>query len=258
MESVPPPRNGPHIAMVLAAGLGTRMRPLTATRPKPLIEVGGKPLIDHMLGALAAAGVQRAIVNVHYLPEQIEAHLRTRSGPEIIISDERACLLETGGALARVQYILGPEPIFVGNTDQIWVEPAASPPGGTAGLLAAAFDPDRMDVLLLLARREASLGYHGRGDFFRTASGRLLRRGDASEAPFVFAGLYVIRPQIFAGYRVVPFSANVLFNIAAGRGRLYGHVMDPFWMHVGDPEARAAAESRWQEEQKWRGADSPI
>lgn len=240
------PARWPHTAMVLAAGLGTRMRPLTAVRPKPLIEIGGMTLIDHMLDKLIAAGVRRAIVNVHYLPEQIEAHLAARTAPAIIISDERACLLETGGALAKAQCLLGSEPIFLSNTDQVWAEPPNAPAGGTAGLLASTFDPDRMDVLLLLAQCEATLGYHGRGDFFRSGQGRLLRRGNASAAPYVYAGLAIMRPQLFAGYRVVPFSANVLFNIAAGRGRLFGHVMDPFWMHVGDPEARLAAESRWQ------------
>lgn len=226
----------PHTAMILAAGLGTRMRPLSLSRPKPLIEVGGRALIDHMLDKMAAISVRNAIVNVHYLPDQIEAHLRGRSAPRIIISDERSQLLETGGALVHARHALGRDPFFLCNTDQIWID-GQNP---VARALARAFKPREMDILLLLARSEHSLGYSGAGDFFRDETGRLTRRADAASAPFVYAGMAIMRPQILDGFQDAPFSANLLFDKALTKRRLFGFVMEPFWMHVGDPDALAA------------------
>lgn len=227
----------PHTAMILAAGLGTRMRPLSLHRPKPLIEAGGRALIDHMLDKMAAIGVRTAIVNVHYLPDQIEVHLRERSAPRIVISDERARLLETGGGLVHARHALGRDPFFLCNTDQVWVDEQEP----VARILARQFRPRDMDGLLLLARRENSLGYAGAGDFFCDESGRLQRRADAITAPFVYAGMAILRPQILDGFPDEPFSANLLFDKALAKGRLFGLVMEPYWMHVGDPDALLAA-----------------
>lgn len=226
-------------AMVLAAGLGTRMRPLTLTRPKPLIEVGGRALVDHMLDELAAADVGEAVVNVHYLAEQMRAHLAARARPHITISDETARLMETGGALVQAKHLLGTAPIFALNTDQVWL--AERPP---LPAMQAAFDPERMDALLLLARRERTMGFDGAGDFVMDDEGRLARRGAAESAPFVYAGVQIIVPSLFADAPCEPFSANKLWDVAIARGRLYGLVLDGLWMHVGDPAARDAAETR--------------
>ena len=189
--------------MVLAAGLGTRMRPLTDERPKPLIEVRGKALIDRMLDPLVEAGVKRAIVNVHYLAGQVEAHLRTRSDIEIIISDERGEVLETGGALAKARVLLGDDPVLVANTDAFW-EPASPEP---IEALADAFDPAVMDALLLVADTGRSLGFGGAGDFFRHEDGAMTRRGDAPSAPYAYCGLRIIRPQLYDAEPVERFSA---------------------------------------------------
>lgn len=229
-------------AMVLAAGLGTRMRPLTLERPKPLVRVGGKALLDHMLDRLAAAGVRRAVVNVHYLAEQIERHCAMRGpAPVITISDERDLLLETGGAIVKARADLGDGPIFVANTDQVWEDGVGGP---ALAALRAAWDPARMDALLLLAERTRQLGYDGAGDFFRDGDGRLARRGGAASAPYVFAGVYILNLALADSEALAPFSANRFFDAAAANGRLFGAVLDGFWMHVGDPQAREAAEAR--------------
>jgi N-acetyl-alpha-D-muramate 1-phosphate uridylyltransferase len=225
--------------MVLAAGLGTRMRPLTDTMPKPLVPVAGKPLIDHMLDRLAAVGVTRAVVNVHYRADQMEAHLRARAGPAITISDERAVLMETGGGLIQARAHLGDDPIFVSNTDQIL---HADSPDALAQL-AQAWDDLAMDALLLLVPREQSLGFAGRGDFFCGADGRLGRRGSAPEAPFAFTGVQILHPRCLAGWPCEPFSTNRIWDQALARARLFGVVMNGTWMHVGDPAARDDAEA---------------
>lgn len=227
-------------AMVLAAGLGTRMRPLTETRPKPLIEVGGRALVDHMLDRLADVGVTKAVVNVHYLAAQMLSHLAGRERPQIVISDERARLMETGGALVQAACELGPRPIFAVNTDQVWIEDA----GDAFAAMRSAWNPLQMDCLLLLARRDRTSGFDGAGDFFRASDGRIARRGSAAQAPYVYAGAQIIDPRIFRSFPLEPFSANRLWDVAASRARLFGVVLDGFWMHVGDPTGLVAAEER--------------
>ena len=223
----------PHTAMVLAAGLGTRMRPLTETCPKPLIEVRGRTLLDRALDPLVAAGVQRAVVNVHYLADRVEAHLETRTDIEIVISDERGEVLETGGALARARPLLGDDPVFVVNTDAFW-EPASPAP---VDALAAAFDPARMDALLLVADTGRTLGFNGPGDFFRDEDGAMTRRGKAASAPYAFCGLRIIRPQLYDAEPVERFSALRVWEPLIPQRRLHGLVLDAFWLHVGDPKA---------------------
>ena len=228
----------PHTAMLMAAGLGTRMRPLTENRPKPLIRVGGKALIDRILDPLIAAGAKRAIINVHWLADQVEAHLSARTDIEIIISDERDCLLETGGGLTKARDMLGDDPIYVLNTDAFWAPESARP----LIQLARHYDPSRMDVLLLLAARDHTLGFDGAGDFFRSEDGTLARRGDADTAPWAFAGARIIRPQLYNDRPSVPFSANLIWDELIPGGRLHGLPMEEFWLHVGDVSALAAAD----------------
>jgi MurNAc alpha-1-phosphate uridylyltransferase len=226
--------------MLLAAGLGTRMKPLTDTCPKPLIEVAGRTLLDRVLDKLAAQGVTRAVVNVHYLADKIEKHLKGRKDLEIIISDERAELLETGGGVIKALPLLGKDPFFVINTDVTWATAGDS----TFSDMAAAYDPARMDALLLLARMEDTLGFRGPGDFYLAEDGQAERRGDRATAPYVFAGTHITRADLLRGYEAKPFSANVYWNAFASAGRLFGTVMTPFWMHVGDPAGRDEAEAR--------------
>jgi len=227
-------------AMLLAAGLGTRMKPLTDTRPKPLIEVAGRTLLDRVLDKLVAQGVYRAIVNVHYLADMIEAHLKSRTDIEIIISDERAEVLETGGGVIKALPLLGKGPFFVVNTDVTW----ATAHDDTFGRMADAYDPDEMDALLLLAEMGATMGFRGPGDFFLGPEGQLSRRGDKPSAPYVFAGTHITRADLLRGYEAKPFSANTYWNAFGRAGRLFGTVMKPFWLHVGDPKGRDEAEAR--------------
>ena len=229
----------PHTAMVLAAGLGTRMRPLTDDRPKPLIEVRGKALIDRMLDPLVAAGVQRAIVNVHYLADQVEAYVKTRTDIEVIISDERNEVLETGGALAKARPLLGDDPIVVANTDAFW-EPGSPDP---VRALAEAFDPAIMDAVLLVADTGRSLGFDGAGDFFLHEDGAMTRRGAAPSAPYAYCGLRIIRPQLYDNEPVERFSALRVWDGLIPKRRLHGVVLDRFWLHVGDPKALKDAET---------------
>jgi MurNAc alpha-1-phosphate uridylyltransferase len=233
----------PKTAMVLAAGLGTRMRPLTNDRPKALVEVAGRALIDHMLDRLHEAGVERAVVNVHWFADRLEAHLAARrSGPEIIISDERRELLETGGGLKKARKLLGEDPIFVANIDSVWIER-----GDALAALAALWDPERMDTALLLARREESIGFEGAGDVFLAEDGRLTFRGAAASAPFAYMGVHITKPQVVDGQPKGPFSLTRVWRPMAEEGRLYGVALDGFWMHVGDPASRAAAEAKLAE-----------
>lgn len=227
-------------AMLLAAGLGTRMKPLTDRTPKPLIDVAGRTLLDRALDKLAQQGVRRAVVNVHHLADQVEAHLRARQDIEIIISDERERLLETGGGVIKALPLLGEEPFFVINTDVTW----ASAGDDTFLRMAEAYTPAQMDALLLLADMGATLGFHGPGDFLLAPDGQLIRRGERASAPYVFAGVYITRADRLAGYEATPFSANQYWNMFGRAGRLYGTVMKPFWLHVGDPKARDEAEAR--------------
>ena len=225
--------------MVLAAGLGTRMRPLTDRIPKPLVPVSGKPLIDHVLDRLADAGVARAVVNVHYMAEQIEQHLAYRTRPQIVISDERGLLLGTGGGVARALPQLGQAPFFHINSDTIWID-GVQP---NLARLAETFDPDTMDALLLLAPTAGSIGYTGRGDFAMAADGRLQKRPEQEVSPFVYAGAAILSPALFTDAPSGDFSLTTLFDHAAAAGRLHGLRLEGLWMHVGTPESVAAAEA---------------
>jgi N-acetyl-alpha-D-muramate 1-phosphate uridylyltransferase len=228
----------PRCAMVLSAGLGTRMRPLTEKMPKPLVEVGGKALIDHVLNRLAEAGVERAVVNVHHFAEQIERHLASRTKPKIVISDERGLLLGTGGAVVKALPELGNAPFFHVNSDSIWID-GVEP---NLARLAESFDPAAMDALLLLAPTTGSIGYAGRGDFGMAADGRLKRRAEREVAPFVFAGAAILSPALFKGAPQGEFPLTLLFDRAAEQGRLFGLRLEGLWMHVGTPDAIALAE----------------
>lgn len=230
---------GPKTAMVLAAGLGTRMRPLTDDRPKALVEVGGKALIDHVLDRLAAAGVERAVVNVHWFADRLEAHLAGRDRPAVVISDERDELLETGGGLKKAAPLLGHDPVFVANIDSVWIDR-----GDALRDLVTLWNPETMDAALLLARREGAIGFEGGGDFFLADDGRLTFRGDAASAPFAYMGVHITRPGYVADGPDGPFSLSPLWRRSAAEGRLFGCVLDGDWMHVGDPQARDAAEAR--------------
>src|SRR6476469_11112213 len=239
MAPVPPVTTPPKRAMVLAAGLGTRMRPFNGRLPKPLVTVGGKALIDYVLDRLAEQGVERAVVNVHHLADQIERHLAQRQHPQIVISDERNELLGTGGGVVKALPKLGAEPFFHVNSDTIWID-GVKP---NLGRLAAAFDPARMDALLLLAPTASSIGYSGRGDFSMGPDGRLVRRGEREVVPFVYAGAAILTPAFFAGVAPGPSSMSPLFDRAAEAGRLHGARRDGIWMQVGTPDAFAAAEA---------------
>jgi MurNAc alpha-1-phosphate uridylyltransferase len=228
----------PRRAMVLAAGLGERMRPITDKIPKPLVPVGGKPLIDHVLDKLAEAGVEKAVVNVHYLADLIERHLAGRARPRIVISDERANILGTGGGVVKALSELGEAPFFHVNSDSIWID-SVKP---NLLRLAEAFDPSRMQALLLLAPAATSIGYSGRGDFAMAPDGRLRRRGERDVAPFVYAGAALLTPDLFAGAPAEPFGLVKMFDRAAESGRLHGLRLDGLWMHVGTPDAIRQAE----------------
>jgi MurNAc alpha-1-phosphate uridylyltransferase len=223
----------PDTAMVLAAGLGKRMRPLTATRPKPLVEVAGKPLIDHCLDRLRAAGVRKAVVNVHYLADSLEAHLRNRvKGLEIVVSDERAQLLETGGGLARALPLIEADPFFVVNSDNLWIDG----PVDSLRLLAAAWDEARMDALLLLVPLASAHCHSGQGDFHMTAAGALRRRKPGGVAPFVYTGIQIVSKRLLAGELPEgPFSTNLLWDRAIAKGRLFGVAHQGLWFDIGAP-----------------------
>jgi len=228
----------PKRAMVLAAGLGTRMRPFNGQLPKPLVRVGGKTLIDYVLDRLAAQGVERAVVNVHHLADQIEHHLAQRRQPKIVISDERSELLGTGGGVVKALPQLGDAPFFHVNSDTIWID-GVKP---NLARLAEAFDGTRMDALLLLAPAASSTGYSGHGDFSMAADGGLMRRGEREVVPFVYAGAAILTPAFFGGAPPGAFSMSPLFDRAADAGRLCGLRLEGVWMHVGTPEAIQAAE----------------
>lgn len=224
--------------MVFAAGLGTRMRPLTNSVPKPLLKVAGKPLIDHVLDRFAMAGVETAIVNVHYLAGQIEAHLAARTAPRILISDERDKLLDQGGGIAKALPMLGPEPFFIANTDAFWIEG----PTGNLGRLAASWDPERMDILLLVAAAAASVGVDSPGDFNMTQDGRLTRRPERQVAPFIYTGAGIVKPELFEGETRDIFPLAPFFFEAAKTGRLFGQRLDGLWLHAGTVQAIADVE----------------
>jgi N-acetyl-alpha-D-muramate 1-phosphate uridylyltransferase len=224
--------------MVLAAGLGQRMLPITRTLPKPLIKVGGKTLIDFTLDRLGDAGIEKVIVNVHHLADQVEAHVRARRDLPIVISDERDTLLETGGGLRRALPLIGDEPFMTFNSDSLWIEG----PQPNLRRLIEAWDPERMDILMLLALGATSVGYEGKGDFTMDADGRLSRRAERQVAPFVYAGVAIVKPELLRDTPDGPFSANLLYDRAIEAGRLYGLRLDGQWLHVGEPQSIAAAE----------------
>ena len=224
--------------MVLAAGLGTRMRAFNGRIPKPLVQVGGKPLIDYVLDRLAEQGVERTVVNVHHLADQIERHLAGRARPQIVISDERAELLGTAGGVVKALPQLGDAPFFHVNSDTIWID-GVKP---NLGRLAAAFEPSRMDALLLVAPTATSIGYTGRGDFAMGPDGMLTRRGEREVVPFVYAGAAILTPAFFAGAPTGPSSMTPLFDRTVEAGRLCGLRLEGVWMHVGTPDAIKAAE----------------
>jgi len=228
----------PKRAMVLAAGLGTRMRAFSGQIPKPLVQVGGKPLIDYVLDRLAEQGVERTVVNVHHLADQIERHLAGRARPQIVFSDERAELLGTAGGVVKALPQLGDAPFFHVNSDTIWID-GVKP---NLGRLAAAFEASRMDALLLVAPTATSIGYTGRGDFAMGPDGVLTRRGEREVVPFVYAGAAILTPAFFAGAPTGPSSMTPLFDRTVEAGRLCGLRLEGVWMHVGTPDAIKAAE----------------
>ena len=225
-------------AMVMAAGLGTRMRPLTNDRPKPLVPVAGKPLIDHALDRLAEAGVAKAVVNVHHFGDAVEVHLRSRTIPAIAISDERDQLLETGGGLIRAAPLL-PDPFFCVNSDNVWLDG----PTDAFSQLSAAWDPERMDALLLLVSHSRASNFRGKGDFHMDGRGHLTRRRSGRIAPFIFTGIQLIAKRLLREAPHGPFSTNVLWTRAIEEGRLYGTAFTGEWFEVGDPQAIAPTEA---------------
>lgn len=227
----------PTTAFVLAAGLGTRMRPLTDTLPKPLVPLAGRPMLDHVLDRLAAAGVTRAVVNVHYRADQIERHLAKRTTPAIVMSDERDRLLETGGGAVRALPLLGTAPFIIHNSDSVWLERGA----GNIRRLIDTWNAARMDSIMLLAPVATSLGYDGRGDFHLNDDGTLRRRAGNTDAPYVFAGVSILHSCMLNGEAERPFSLNRVWDRALAANRLFGIVLDGVWMHVGTPDALAAA-----------------
>jgi MurNAc alpha-1-phosphate uridylyltransferase len=230
----PVPRGDvPEVAMVMAAGLGKRMRPLTATRPKPLVEVAGKTLLDHSLDRLRAAGVRKAVVNVHYLPDALEAHLKNRvKGIEIAVSDERDLLLETGGGLVKALPLIGANPFLVVNSDNLWIDG----PVDSLKLLASAWDDDRMDALLLLVPLARANCHSGQGDFHMSATGAIRRKRPGTVAPFVYTGIQMVSKRLLDGeVPAGPFSTNILWDRAIEAGRCFGARHQGLWFDVGAP-----------------------
>jgi MurNAc alpha-1-phosphate uridylyltransferase len=229
----------PTRAMILAAGLGTRMRPLTNNTPKPLVKVAGKALIDHAIERLIEAGVTMIVVNVHYHADKLRAHLARRNDVEIRISDETDAILGTGGGIVRALPHFEGEPFFLHNSDSIWVEGY----GCALDRLKARWDPEQMDSLLLMASLVTSMGYEGRGDFLMDAEGRLKGVPEGKLSPFAYPGAAIIHPKLFDEAPPGAFPLLQLWEKSIQRGRLYGVRLDGVWMHVGTPEAVKEAEA---------------
>lgn len=226
-------------AMVMAAGKGTRMRPLTDTLPKPLVPFMGRPLIDHVLDRLGKAGIEEVIVNTHHFADMLEEHLSRRTFPRIVISDERAQLLDTGGGAKHALHLLGSEPVITFNSDSVWIEGF----GENLRSLMDTFDPARMDALLMIADASRTIGYVGRGDFHMDPLGALTRRGPGETVPYMFAGVQIIKPWLFAEGPDGVFSTNLIWDRLMERGTLFGQRMSGVWMHVGTPEDLDASEA---------------
>jgi MurNAc alpha-1-phosphate uridylyltransferase len=228
------PAEVPRTAMIMAAGLGKRMRPLTATRPKPLIEVNGKALLDHVLEKLRLAGVKKVVVNVHYLADALEAHLKTREhGLEVVISDERDLLMETGGGLVRAAPLIDSDPFLALNSDNLWIDG----PADTVKLLASHWDDSKMDALLLLVPQARALNHRGMGDFHMDPTGRIRRRAKSHVAPFVFTGIQIVSKRLLRDAPDGPFSTNILWDRAIEEGRCFGAVHQGLWFDVGTPQS---------------------
>ncbi|MFM2371593.1 MAG: hypothetical protein RIS85_1315 [Pseudomonadota bacterium] len=227
------------VAMVLSAGLGKRMRPLTATRPKPLVQVAGKPLIDHCLDKLDEAGVARAVVNVHYLPDAMEAHLARRATPQIAISDEREQLLETGGGMVKALPLIGSDPFFALNSDNIWLDG----PRDVFQHLSNNWDAEQMDALLLLVPHARAFNYRGKGDFHMDPMGRISRRRTGRVAPFIYSGIQIVSHRLLRDAPDGAFSTTRLWDRAIAEGRLYGLSHLGLWYEVGEPQMIAPTEA---------------
>jgi MurNAc alpha-1-phosphate uridylyltransferase len=231
----------PETAMVMAAGLGKRMRPLTATRPKPLVEVAGRTLLDHVFDRLRSAGVKRAVVNVHYLADALEAHLKNRvQGIDVVISDERGRLMETGGGIVQARELIGDQPFLVVNSDNLWLDG----PSDAIRMLAARWDDATMDALLLMVPLARAHNHGGQGDFSLSPDGRITgRRKQGRIAPFVYTGVQILSPRVIADWPDGPFSTMLFWERAIAAGRAYGLVHQGLWFDVGTPPAIAATEA---------------
>ena len=228
-------------AMIMAAGLGTRMRPLTENMPKPLVEVAGRSLLDHVLDKARLAAIRNIVVNVHYLPEQIEAHLAEHAQDlKVAISDERDLLMETGGGLVKAEHLIDAEPFYCLNSDAIWTDEGES---DALSCLAEAWDGDRMDGLLLIVPRERAFQHSGKGDFFLDDEGRLIRRGYHDSAPLIYTGNQLISHRLLREAPEGPFSTNYFWDRAIADGRLYGLVHQGDWFDIGSPQAIAPTEA---------------
>lgn len=222
----------------MAAGIGKRMRPLTASQPKPMVRVAGVPLIDHALDRMAQAGIRHAVVNVHYLADALEAHLVARTAPKVTISDEREELLETGGAMIKAQSLL-PDPFFCLNSDNIWLDG----PRNIFADLSAHWDPDRMDALLMVVPHRNAKNFNGLGDFYLGADARISRRRSQRLAPFIYSGVQLVSHRLLRDAPEGKFSTNILWDRAIEEGRLYGVAFTGTWFEVGTPEAIAPTEA---------------
>lgn len=219
-------------AMILAAGLGKRMRPLTASQPKPLVRVAGKALIDHALDRLSEAGIGRALVNVHYLADALETHVLARTTPKVTVSDERDRLLETGGGMIKALPVL-PDPFFALNADNIWLDG----PKSAFHDLSRRWDPDVMDALLLVVPHARAANFNGPGDFHMDPLGKLSRRRNGRIAPFIYTGIQLVSHRLLRDAPEGPFSTNILWDRAMAEGRLYGMSFTGVWFEVGTPQS---------------------
>lgn len=235
----PTPKVRPSTGMVLAAGLGKRMRPITSTIPKPLVEIRGKALIDYGIDALVRGGVSRVVVNVHYLADLLRAHMRRRRDVEIAISDESEELLDSGGGIVKALPLLGPDPFFLINADTFWIDGYRD----NLDLMVDLWNPERMDILLLIADMRQATGYEGKGDFTMDVEGRLARVGERDMSPFIYAGGAIIKPSVFDGMKPERFSLNRVFDAAIESDRLFGVRLDGLWLTVGTPGSIPEAEA---------------